>query len=305
MADPAAADPPAAGPLQLRSLAGLGPVRRMLAILLRASVVTLIVLALAEVQTVRQERQADDDVPRRRLAERPARAARPVPPVRHRGLEEAAQGRPGRGDRLRQGAERRGTPVADRGATSLGIESTIDPEYTDLAGADQARAGDLPRGHRAADRRSSPTATRTAATPLEQALAAKDLGVQIDVVPIDYFYDKEVLVEKVSIPPDVKKGETVNINVVDPRQRADQRDACRSSRRLDNYRARPRQREAGRRSSSERGVNVFTPQAADHRAQLLYVHRRVHPRQGQRRPPGDQQRGRGVHPRPRAPRRSS
>ena len=49
---------------------------------------------------------------------------------------------------------------------------------------------------------------------LEQALAAKDLGVQIDVLPVEYFYDKEVLVEKVSLPSDVKKGETVNINVV-------------------------------------------------------------------------------------------
>src|SRR5436305_40609 len=49
---------------------------------------------------------------------------------------------------------------------------------------------------------------------LEQALAAKELGIQIDVLPVDYFYDKEVLVEKVSLPPDVKKGETVNINVV-------------------------------------------------------------------------------------------
>ena len=49
---------------------------------------------------------------------------------------------------------------------------------------------------------------------IEQALAAKDLGVQVDVLPVDYFYDKEVLVEKVSLPSDVKKGDTVNINVV-------------------------------------------------------------------------------------------
>ena len=49
--------------------------------------------------------------------------------------------------------------------------------------------------------------------------------MQVDVLPIEYFYDREVLVEKVSIPPDVKKGETVNINVVHPRQRADPGDA--------------------------------------------------------------------------------
>ncbi len=48
----------------------------------------------------------------------------------------------------------------------------------------------------------------------EQGLTAKTLGVEVDVLPLDYSYDSEVLVEKVSIPPDVKKGETVNINVV-------------------------------------------------------------------------------------------
>ena len=40
--------------VSFRSLAGLGPVRRLLAIALRTTVITLIVLALAEVQTVRR-----------------------------------------------------------------------------------------------------------------------------------------------------------------------------------------------------------------------------------------------------------
>ena len=40
--------------MSFRSLAGLGPVRRALAILSRAGVITLIVLALAETQTVRR-----------------------------------------------------------------------------------------------------------------------------------------------------------------------------------------------------------------------------------------------------------
>src|SRR5947209_5239251 len=39
--------------MSYRSLAGLGPFRRFLAILLRASVITLIVLALARLQSVR------------------------------------------------------------------------------------------------------------------------------------------------------------------------------------------------------------------------------------------------------------
>ena len=40
--------------MSYRSLAGLGPVRRTLAILFRTAVITLIVLALAEVQSVRR-----------------------------------------------------------------------------------------------------------------------------------------------------------------------------------------------------------------------------------------------------------
>ena len=40
--------------MSYRSLAGLGPVRRTLAILFRTAVITLIVLALAELQTVRR-----------------------------------------------------------------------------------------------------------------------------------------------------------------------------------------------------------------------------------------------------------
>ena len=95
----------------------------------------------------------------------------------------------------------------------LGIESTIDGEYTDLAAAIKLALATFPED----------TARRIViisdgnenrGDSLEQALSAKNLGVQVDVVPLEYFYDREVLVEKVSIPPDVKEGETVNINVV-------------------------------------------------------------------------------------------
>ena len=70
----------------------------------------------------------------------------------------------------------------------------------------------------------------------EQALTAKSLGVQVDVLPLEYFYDREVLVEKVSIPPDVKKGETVNINVV-LRASEPTRGTLQVFQKADNYRA--------------------------------------------------------------------
>ena len=88
---------------------------------------------------------------------------------------------------------------------------------------------------------------------LEQALAAKSLGVQVDVLPIDYRYDREVLVEKVSIPPDVKKGETVNINVV-IRASEPTRGTLQIFQKADNYRAPARRQRAARsRSSSSAG----------------------------------------------------
>ena len=132
--------------------------------------------------------------------------------LRDRGVEEAAAGRHGRRGRLRPGAAGRGPAGAER-AQPLGIESTIDAENTDLGAAVKLALAAFPED----------TARRIVVISdgnenrgnlLEQALVAKQLGVQVDVLPIEYFYDREVLVEKVSIPPDVKKGETVNINVV-------------------------------------------------------------------------------------------
>src|SRR5947209_14472574 len=93
------------------------------------------------------------------------------------------------------------TPPAPTELNLLGIESTIDPEYTDLGAALKLALATFPED----------TARRIVVlsdgnenrgNAMEQALAAKSLGVPIDVLPIDYYYDREVLVEKVSIPPD-------------------------------------------------------------------------------------------------------
>ena len=91
-----------------RSLAGLGPVRGGLAILLRAAVITLIVLALAELQTVWQSDRlatiflldVSNSVPPT------SRSWRSITSPRR---QEAAEERPGRPGRLRQGAAGRGS----------------------------------------------------------------------------------------------------------------------------------------------------------------------------------------------------
>ena len=196
-----------------RSLAGLGPVRRALAILLRAAVITLIVLALAELQTVwRSDRLATIFL---------LDVSNSVPPISRSsafdyvtdGVKEAAEERPGRPGGLRQGAQGRSSAGGRRAQPDRHRKHGSTSENTDIGAAVKLALASFPED----------TARRIVVLSdgnenrgnlFEQGLTAKALGIQVDVLPIEYFYDREVLVEKVSIPPDVKKGETVNIDVV-------------------------------------------------------------------------------------------
>ncbi len=146
-------------------------------------------------------------------------------------------------------------PPAPTELNLLGIESQIDSEYTDLGSAIKLALATFPED----------TARRMVilsdgnenrGNAIEQALAAKNLGVQIDVLPLDYFYDREVLVEKVSIPPDVKKGETVNINVV-IRASEPTRGTLQIFQKSDNYRAPAPGNEKPQPVELVRGINVF------------------------------------------------
>ena len=86
-------------------------------------------------------------------------------------------------------------PPAPSELNLMGVESTVDAENTDLAAAMKLALATFPED----------TARRIVILSdgnenrgnlLEQTLVAKSLGVQVDVLPIDYFYDREVLVEK-------------------------------------------------------------------------------------------------------------
>ncbi|MHC5540759.1 glutamine amidotransferase, partial [Singulisphaera rosea] len=146
-------------------------------------------------------------------------------------------------------------PPAPTELNPLGIESQIDSEYTDLGSAIKLALATFPED----------TARRIVivsdgnenrGNAIEQAIAARDLGVQIDVLPLEYHYDKEVLVEKVSIPPDVKKGETVNINVV-VRASEPTRGTLQIFQKADNYRAPAPGNEKPQPVDLKRGINVF------------------------------------------------
>jgi uncharacterized membrane protein/Mg-chelatase subunit ChlD len=238
-----------------RSLAGLGPIRRALAILFRTAVITLIVLALAELQSVRKSDRlttmflidASNSVPRE--AQKTALGYVTEASKKRRRDDLAGVVVFGKEPRVE-------VPPAPSELNLLGIESTIDNENTDIGAAVKLALATFPED----------TARRIVALSdgnenrgnlLEQALAAKSLGVQVDVIPIEYFYDREVLVEKVSIPPDVKKGETVNINVV-IRASEPTHGTLQIFQKADNYRQPAVGNEQPHPVELQRGVNVFT-----------------------------------------------
>jgi uncharacterized membrane protein/Mg-chelatase subunit ChlD len=241
--------------MSYRSLAGLGAVRRALAILFRAAVLTLIILALAEVRSVRRSERmatiflvdASNSVPR----EHQKKALDYV-------SEASKKRRPGDlvGVVVFGREPRVEIPPAPSEINLLGIETTIDAENSDLGAAVKLALASFP----------DDTARRIVLISdgnenrgnlFEQALAAKSLGVQVDVLPIDYFYDREVLVEKVSIPPDVKKGETVAINVV-IRASEPTRGTLQIFQKADNYRAPAAGNEQPELIELQRGINVRT-----------------------------------------------
>jgi len=147
-------------------------------------------------------------------------------------------------------------PPAPTEVNLLGVESLVDSEYTDIGAALKLALATFPED----------TARRIVVlsdgnenrgNALEQALAAKRLEVPIDVVPIQYHYDREVLVEKVQLPPDVKEGETVNINVV-IRASEPTRGTLQVFQKADNYRAPAPGNESPQPVELRRGVNVLT-----------------------------------------------
>src|SRR3954447_149849 len=241
--------------VSFRSLAGLGPLRRVLAIGLRSTVVILIVLALAELQTVRKR----DRLPPTFLVDVSQSVPRESQGPMLQYVTDASKKR--RKDDMAGAIVFGKDPKVEAppSPTELnlahGIESTVDPEYTDLEGAIKLALATFPED----------TARRIVilsdgnenrGNVIEQALAAKALGVEIDVVPIEYHYDREVLVEKVSIPPDVKKGDTVNITVV-IRASEPTRGTLQIFQKSDNYRSAAPGNETPQPVELQRGVNVF------------------------------------------------
>lgn len=197
------------------SLAGLGRWRRRLAIAARMTVLSLIVLALAEPQIVWRNNRLttlymvdlSQSLPRDKVE--PMLNFVRQSTLEHRQADDLA------GMIVFGKNARVEVPPAPSEIRFLGVESSLDTDNTDLAGALKLAMGSFPED---SARRIVVLSdgNQNRGNAFEQALQAKSQGIQIDVLPINYNYDndQEVLVEKVSLPSDVKVGETVSLNVV-------------------------------------------------------------------------------------------
>ena len=171
------------------------------------------------------DRPADDDVPGRRLATAcPAKQQKAGARLRDRGVEETAAGTTWPGVVVFGKEPRVEVPPAPSELNLLGIESTIDPENTDLGAAVKLALATLSRGHRAADRH----ALRRQREPGQPARAGADRQVagRAGRRPADRLPLRPRGPGREGLDSSRRQeGRDGQHQRRDPRQRADQRDA--------------------------------------------------------------------------------
>lgn len=218
-----------------RSLAGLGPIRRWVAIGLRCLVVTLLVLALAEVrlrkpgETTTVIYLVDRSLSIPQDVDASAKDSEPVPTrdrrwKRIKDFLNAAVAERGPGHERDQSGvivfgrrPRLVLPPAEvpRLNFSEDVIGTIDDNYTDIAAAIKLAIASFPEG---AGRRIVllSDGNENLGDALEQARVAAANGVQIDTVPLaeGYHNENEVLVHRVEAPAVAEEGGRLPIRVL-------------------------------------------------------------------------------------------
>jgi len=209
--------------LSFRSLAGLGPVRRWVAIGLRCAGVILLVLALAEVRI----RHENETVTVLFLVDRSLSIPEEWDPTTKTDLQferikkfindsvaSRTESRDKAGVIVFGRRPRLELPPSDAPKMNFNeVFSTIDTNYTDIAGALKLALASFPEG----------TAKRIVllsdgnenlGDALEQARIAKLNGAQIDVVPIIYRNENEVMVQSVEAPALTEQSAQLPIRVL-------------------------------------------------------------------------------------------
>lgn len=104
-------------------------------------------------------------------------------------------------------------PFTTEALNTAATAAIIDPDHTDVAAAIRTAVAAMPQ----AGRKRIVLFTdgnENAGAALAEAAGAKSAGVRIDCLPIRYSYTREVMIEKVSVPPEAQVGKTVAINAL-------------------------------------------------------------------------------------------
>ncbi|MBK9126610.1 MAG: VWA domain-containing protein [Phycisphaerales bacterium] len=194
-----------------RSLAGLGPARRAVAMLMRVVVVVVMILALAGLQRT----QRVDEMSVVFLLDR----SKSVPD----NLQRAAFEYVVRATDGRRPDDRVGVIAFDGGATveqlpsrALAIDGITppgDPDQTNLAAAARLGLALLPSDTMARLVLLS-DGNQNVGDILEEAQQLRAAGVPVDVVPLDYEHRNEVVFEELVAPPSAEPNETIKLYAV-------------------------------------------------------------------------------------------
>ena len=201
--------------LSFRSLSGLGRYRRWFALILRSAVITLVILALAEAQLVRRS----DKLSVMFVLDHSLSVSNDQSELMRQYINASIEKQ--RDDAK---ADRAGVIIFGRDAAielppfddvqqMVNIESLIDREYSDLSGALKLAQASFP--HDTANRIVVITdGNENIGNALEQAKGLVDAGIGIDVVPVRAAVRGDVAVEKITLPPDVRKGQPFDLRAV-------------------------------------------------------------------------------------------
>ena len=197
----------------LRSLAQLGRPRKLTAIFIRSLVFLLLVAALAEIRIVRTSPlltvfyllDQSQSIP---VAQRKAMIDYVnAEIIEHRGDDKAGVIVFGRDAAIEI------PPYDDDVQLQPVIESAFDSEHTNLAGAMKLAQASFPED--AAKRIVIISdGNQNIGDARRQARGLADSGIGIDVLPVRYSTRSEVVVERLSIPADVRRGQPFDLKVV-------------------------------------------------------------------------------------------
>jgi len=197
-----------------RGLAGLGRVRRWVVLGVRTVVLLLLIAALAEIQMVRiSDRLTVVYLLDQSLSIPPQRRAAMIEYV-NRAIQEH------RKDRDRVGVIVFGRdaaieipPFDDDVQLAPVIESALDQDYTNLAGALKLAQASFPED--AAKRIIVISdGNQNLGDAMEQARGVAAAGIGIDALPVRYHSRAEVIVERLAIPGEIRRGQPFDLRVV-------------------------------------------------------------------------------------------